>query len=111
MVMNLTLLVLKTPALDRTVAFYRLLGLSFQQEQHGRGPVHFSTTLDQTTLEIYPLGKTQTVDATTRLGFTVNDLSAVIDAIQLDGGTVVSQPSAVPMSMRAVEKLPPGTRY
>ena len=51
---SLSLLVVRSSRLEASLAFYRALGLSFVEEQHGSGPIHYSTRLGDTVLEIYP---------------------------------------------------------
>ena len=51
---SLSLLVLRTEDLERSVRFYRTLGLRFAEEQHGNGPVHYACELGETVLELYP---------------------------------------------------------
>jgi hypothetical protein len=50
----LALMVLRTSQMETTLAFYRALGFSFVQERHGSGPVHYSTQLGSSVLEIFP---------------------------------------------------------
>jgi hypothetical protein len=60
---SLKLLVLKTRDVSTVVAFYRLLGFTFSEEQHGKGPLHHSAPLGDGIIEIYPLPDDQTVDS------------------------------------------------
>lgn len=54
--------------------FYERLGLEFIQEQHERGPVHYSTTsADDMLLELYPAGKKAPTEDI-RLGIFVESL-------------------------------------
>lgn len=46
--------VIKTTEVDRTLAFFQSLGLSFVQEQHGDGPEHYACEMDGQVFEIYP---------------------------------------------------------
>jgi lactoylglutathione lyase len=39
---SLNLIVIRAADLDKSLAFYRALGLEFAQEQHGTGPVHYA---------------------------------------------------------------------
>lgn len=50
---NLQLLVLKTTRLDAVRDFYSEIGFEFVEEQHGKGPVHFSAPLGAGILEVY----------------------------------------------------------
>jgi catechol 2,3-dioxygenase-like lactoylglutathione lyase family enzyme len=40
--------------LEKSLAFYRALGLEFQQEQHGNGPIHYASIMRETVIEIFP---------------------------------------------------------
>lgn len=53
----LTLLVLYCSDVDASLRFYERLGLSFVKEQHGAGPVHYSTQIGDVVLELYPAGR------------------------------------------------------
>lgn len=52
--MHLNLLVLRCRDIEATRTFYTQLGLTFIREQHGNGPVHYSTYLGGLLLELYP---------------------------------------------------------
>ena len=51
---NLNLLVLRCRDIERSKSFYEIFGMAFNQEQHANGPVHYSSTDDAGTFEIYP---------------------------------------------------------
>jgi hypothetical protein len=51
---SLSLLVLRSSRLEAMRTFYEALGLTFVEEKHGAGPVHYSAQLGSTVLEIYP---------------------------------------------------------
>ena len=59
-----------------------MLGMSFQEEQHGSGPIHWAADLDGIVLEIYPAKSAEKVDAATRLGFDVDDAVSVLDTLR-----------------------------
>ena len=66
--MHLNLLVLRCRDIEATRPFYTQLGLTFTREQHGSGPVHYSTYLGGLLLELYPTnGEPDNV----RLGFSI----------------------------------------
>jgi lactoylglutathione lyase len=50
----MTVLVIRTPEVARTVEFLTGLGLTFVEEQHGDGPVHYACEVDGNVLEVYP---------------------------------------------------------
>ncbi len=79
--MNLgfSLLVLRARDIETTANFYRALGLEFQSEQHGQGPLHFACERDGFVLEIYPLKPNQAeVNDSIMLGFRVESLQATL---------------------------------
>ncbi len=83
---SLNLTVVRTANMDACLAFYCALGLTFQQEQHGSGPIHYSCELGNTVIEIYP-GEPGTAPdrksgGATMLGFTVGSLDAVLEALR-----------------------------
>jgi lactoylglutathione lyase len=51
---TLGLLVLRAADIEKSLAFYRAIGLTFTQEQHGSGPVHYSCAVGVMVMEIYP---------------------------------------------------------
>jgi len=65
--MNLYLIVYYVDSIEQSKYFFELLGLSFTKEKHGDGPVHFSTTLSKTVLELYPNNERNGITRT-RLG-------------------------------------------
>jgi len=74
---SLNLLILRCSDIEKSKDFYKKLSLSFVKEQHGKGAVHYATTLGDMILELYPLGN-GTVD-NTRLGFMVNSIKPILE--------------------------------
>lgn len=107
---SLRLLVLKTHDVAALVSFYDCLGLQFQEEQHGNGPVHHSAALDDGIMEIYPLPTEQAVDATTRLGFAISNPDAVVEAIESVGGRVIQAVRETPWGYMALVADPDNRR-
>ena len=99
---HLNLIVIRSLEASRTVSFYKLLGMDFQEEQHGSGPVHWAAELDGIVLEIYPAKSADQVDAATRLGFNVNDAVAVLDALRSSNAEIVSELKQTKLGLRAV---------
>lgn len=79
-----SLIVLRARDVERTLAFYEALGLRFVQEKHGSGPIHFSSTLGSTVVELYPASKDVEPDrrapGATMVGFTVESLDRALAA-------------------------------
>jgi len=81
--MHLKLLVLRTSDPQRLADFYGLLGLTFAYNKHGNSPYHYSATIGQLVLEIYPLLRQQAnADTSLRLGFGIDNFEPIIQALQ-----------------------------
>lgn len=108
---SLALLVLKTPNVASVCEFLRLVGIDLAEEKHGDGPTHFAGKLDDVVLEVYPLGDGELhTDATTRLGFIVDELEKVVNALSAAGAPTISPPKQTAWGHRAVVKDPDGRR-
>lgn len=105
---SLRLLVLKTNDVSVVVSFYRSLGFAFTQEQHGKGPVHFSAPLGDGIIEIYPLPDGEAVDSTTRLGFAIANPDAVVDSVDSLGGRIIKPGRDTPWGYVALVTDPDG---
>lgn len=103
--MQFNLLVIRTAKPDMLVLFYQHLGLTFDYHQHGKGPMHYSTTMDEIVFEIYPLLKSQTqADTSLRLGFKVEKLDELIEQLKTKGVTIIQQPQKTEWGYVAVVK-------
>lgn len=103
---SLKLIVLKTNDVESLRAFYTRLGFRFVEEQHGKGPLHFSAPLGDGILEIYPLPDGKQPD-TTRLGFAVSDVVSIVASL-IETEVVVSKPKQTEWGLRAVVRDPDG---
>jgi len=75
------LLVIRSPNIDRAIVFYEKLGLRFERHAHGKGPEHFASETDGFVFEIYPQrGETETT-TNTRIGFNVDSVDDVLEAL------------------------------
>ena len=105
----LTLLVLKTCQVEKLRLFYRTLGIEFAEEQHGNGPVHFAGQVGDVLIEVYPLpDDSSPVDSSTRLGFAVENVAKVIQALEGIGTKVVRSPTETAWGLRGVVRDPDG---
>ena len=105
---SFSLLVIKTHQLEPLRRFYETIGIAFTEEQHGKGPVHFAGQVGEMVLEIYPLSTNAEADTTTRLGFQVPALDAVLDGLTTQGAKVVTAAKETPWGYRAVVLDPDG---
>ena len=66
--MNPSLIVIRTKKLEECVDFYSQLGLVFNKEKHGNGPVHYASEVENLVFEVYPC-KEHEEESNVRLGF------------------------------------------
>ena len=98
----LTLLILKVKDIEHTVQFYTALGIQFQTEQHGAGPVHYSALLGNTVLEVYPARSEEDVTTNMRLGFIVQCLTETIKLLKNLNVQIKAEPKQTAWGFRAV---------
>ncbi len=103
---QLRLLVLKTSQAETLRGFYTKLGFQFIEEQHGKGPLHYSASLGDGILEIYPLPVGSETDSSTQLGFAVADFASIIESFA--GLTHMRGPTQTEWGLRAVLCDPDG---
>jgi lactoylglutathione lyase len=110
--LSINLLVLRTAQLEPMLKFYTTLGLKFVEEQHGSGPVHYSTQVDNVVLEIYPGNDGVAPDrkngGATLIGLTVVSLDTVLNELSELGVTSLSPPKTSAWGRRAVVLDPDG---
>jgi lactoylglutathione lyase len=104
---TLSLVVIRVSDITHSAAAYSLLGITFQREQHGNGPVHYSGSVGPTILELYPATERSAVTSC-RLGFAVACIADVIAKWRESGGEIVVEPTASPRGLRAVIVDPDG---
>jgi lactoylglutathione lyase len=107
---TLTLVVLRSPDLSRSLEFYSKLGLKFVKHRHGTGPEHFSAELPGGVFELYPLGVDGPSTYGTRIGFTVQSIDDTIAALKDCRAAVLSAPKDSEWGRRAVVADPDGHR-
>ncbi|WP_103666342.1 VOC family protein [Pseudanabaena sp. BC1403] len=106
----LNLVVIRSSNIDKSAAFYRLIGLSFVKHQHGKGLEHFASEIGCITFEIYPLVTGSESTSTIRLGFQVTSLESIVSELKKHGASIISAPANSPWGWRAVVSDPDGNR-
>lgn len=98
----LSLMVLRTAQLDAMLQFYRALGLTFVEEKHGSGPMHYACEMNGMVIELYPADAGTAPDrksgGATMLGFKVQSVDAVIAELNIEP---VTAPKDSPWGRRA----------
>ncbi|MFN0075726.1 MAG: DNA polymerase beta superfamily protein [Prosthecobacter sp.] len=108
---SLQLVVLRVADLERSVAFYRLLGLKFRRHQHGKGPQHFAAESPEGVFELYPLSNELEASKGTRIGFCVPSVDEAVATIrQSRPDSILAEPKPSEWGKRAVITDPDGYR-
>lgn len=105
---SFSLLVIKTHQRETLCRFYETMGITFTEEQHGKGPLHSVGQMGEMVMEIYPLHPDATTDTTTRLGFQVESLDAVLETLSAEGAAIKAAPKMEPWGYSAVVLDPDG---
>jgi len=105
----LSLVVLRCANIQAAKDFYSLLGLAFVEEQHGKGPRHFSAAIGSLVLEIYPCQADQP-SAPLRIGFRVPSLNQTIAVLRSSHARIVREATDSPWGRHAVVEDPDGNR-
>jgi catechol 2,3-dioxygenase-like lactoylglutathione lyase family enzyme len=106
----LSLVVLRVADLERSAAFYRILGLIFTKHRHGTGPEHYACDMSGTVFELYPRRDESDSTSRTRLGFKISNLDQTLVALEQAGAKIISPPKDSPFGRRAVVDDPDGHR-
>ena len=100
----LKLVVIRATDIEKLAQFYSVLGLSFTKQRHGKGPEHLSAVQGETVFEIYPARGDGDLTGSTRLGFSVKSLSAVIRRLREMNVEILTEPTPSEFGVRAVVK-------
>jgi lactoylglutathione lyase len=106
---SLSLIVLRSANIDAALKFYQAIGLTFVQEQHGSGPVHYACEMGKTILEIYPAeagtAPERKSGGATMLGFSVASVDEILAQLST---TIITPPKDSAWGRRAVVFDPDG---
>ena len=79
---GLSLVVIYVADLAQSKQFYEVLGLVFEEEQHGKGPWHLACDMSGIVFEIYPCSATMPATNAVRLGFRVTSVDEAIECLK-----------------------------
>ena len=109
--MDIRLLVLRTGDPERLANFYSLFGLTFDYHKHGNSPLHYSVTIGQTVLEIYPLTKNQIeADKNLRLGFGIDNFDDIIQKLSTQHISFSLEPTQTDFGFMTIISDPDGRK-
>lgn len=96
---------------EATAAFYRALGVEFEDEDHGEGPTHFAAELGPIHFAIYPArapGRATEHRSGGGLfpGFYVDSLDSAVDALARVGSRMLTEHEQMPWGCRVVAEDP-----
>ncbi len=105
-------LILYSASIQKTVEFYRSIGLLLEEEVHEEGPLHFACELGRTHIAVYE-GKSgealpRGTGGANQIGFQVDSLDDVFSAATKAGAPILIPPQEVPWGKRAVVQDPDG---
>jgi predicted enzyme related to lactoylglutathione lyase len=112
--LEFNLIVLKSSDVLHSLAFYEAFGLSFKEEIHNSGIVHYACNLGTMTIEIYPgtdgIAPNPLQSGATMLGFRVASIDDICTKLQeiSDAPLPTIQPS--PGGRRAILTDPDGRK-
>ena len=104
---TLELIVIQCSDIEASKDFYATFGLSFVEEQHGKGPRHYSCVISSVVFELYPKKNDGTV-GTMRIGFRIPDLDQTVEAIRSRGMRIQREVADSAWGRRAVVVDPDG---
>jgi len=82
------------------------------EEKHGKGPIHYSSSSNGITVEIYPETQKNSTESraerTIRLGFMVESLAATLESLETLGARVLTPPSITQWGNLAIILDPDG---
>lgn len=81
--------------------YQKILGVNFIYHQHGKGPFHYSSSINGLVFEIYEAKSICDVDVTTRLGFEVDNIT---DLLKVNSFEVVNPLKESQWGLRVVLK-------
>lgn len=98
---------------DRTIAFYRLVGIQFEEEDHGDGLVHAATDVGDVHVAVFAGADGQVapgwrVSGSTFVGFYVDSLDETVTALTRLGARVHVDHQAREWGCRVVVEDPDG---
>ena len=106
---RLNLLVVRSNHPEETRTFYEAIGLRFQEEQHGNGPIHLAAECEGFVFEIYPVTD-DSPQSQVRLGFAVDSLETIANRLGYLGHNPISPAKMSPWGFRGVWQDPDGNK-
>ena len=116
MVHDVGALILFSESVERTVAFYRAIGIPLEEEKHDdEGPLHYACEVGSTHIAIHGAETGKGARAagwrsggSSYFGLAVSSLIEAVDAARRLGAPIVQEPEEFPWGPRALVEDPDG---
>jgi len=112
MVQDVGALILFTGEIERTVAFYREIGVPLEEEQHEDTPVHYACDVGGVHVAIHEVGPGRAPQwrsgGSDYFGFAVSSLADAVAAARGTGARIRQEPEEFPWGPRALVEDPDG---
>jgi lactoylglutathione lyase len=90
-------------------SFYACFGITFRQEQHGCGPIHFAFEGEGLVIELYPAKEAASPQGSgTMVGFEVADADNAAAVARSNGFNIVGDVEVTAMGRRVIVRDPDG---
>lgn len=106
----INLIVIRSHDIDKSAAFYRLIGLNLVKHRHATGPEHYVWDQSGLVFEIYPETEKPGPSTGTRLGFRVGEVATVVARLVDHGATVITPSTNAGWGEMAIVADPDGHR-
>ncbi|MEX0825681.1 MAG: VOC family protein [Acidimicrobiia bacterium] len=104
-----------TSDLERTLAFYRCIGLPLEVDDHqdDAGPLHYACEIQGVHFALVPgledgPARGFRTSGSSFPGFAVKSVGEVVEALRAGGARVIQEPAQYPWGLRAVVQDPDG---
>lgn len=112
MIKHVNAVIFKVKDLERSLQFYRLLGLKLEKEDHDGGPIHYACDLGNIHFALFEAESDQEFSAgclkQSMVGFEMKDLNSVMSLIKETEYKVLKDIENVPWGRRAIIEDPCG---
>lgn len=105
---QLNLVVIRSKDIDRAARFYLEMGLLMGKHRHGSGPEHYTSSVNGSVFEIYPLENELQSTVGVRIGFRIDAVDVYLPRLKKLGAEIINKPHDSEWGRRAVIKDPDG---
>lgn len=97
--------------IDRSVRFYKALGVEVRETRHGGSGPHFTCSLGGVHFALYPTDDVERgAQSGVQIGLMVTNLDGAVAAVKAAGANVLQAPTPKPWGITAIVEDPDGRR-